>query len=204
MTLLAAFDLVNSAVALITAVMRALVYLDPKAYSDWTRQECFLQAALNPFGQCCVLLNASLHNYQLILAGIMVSQYANAALTLDRVLAVSRPTEYRLWSHGRLVKWAAALITFMGFLTCALLLVVQQLKCQRQCRHFYTVDACLSGHGSAGTRAVLRHCCSGRRGIQAELGAAVQLYRLRRRRAHYQAAADGTTCICECQYQLDY
>lgn len=57
----------------------------------------------------------------------MKSQYANAALTLDRYLAISRPIQYRLWSHSRHVKWTAVLIAFMSFLTGTLLLAVQRL-----------------------------------------------------------------------------
>lgn len=47
----------------------------------------------------------------------MCSQYANVLLTLDRYLALSRPTKYRTWNHGKHVKWGVGVVVCGGLAT---------------------------------------------------------------------------------------
>lgn len=48
---------------------------------------------------------------------IMCSQYANVLLTLDRYLALAQPTKYRIWNHGKHVKWGACVVACGGLIT---------------------------------------------------------------------------------------
>ena len=40
----------------------------------------------------------------------MCSQYANVLLALDRYLALAQPMRYRIWNHGKHVRWGACAV----------------------------------------------------------------------------------------------